>query len=213
MYEPILPQGDAAALMPGASYSVPGLFLYADLVYEALDQVKAKFDYDIPVKYIYGSPQVRWNCGRPVLIDHGYTDADLEAIVTHSSTNEAENTDGYKLDWFAIHTSNFTTATCTVSLKYGDEKFESVALGDGPVDAAFNAIDNIVNPVEHTFELYRINSVAQGKDTLGEVSVKLTAGNRTYSGRGLSTDILEASIVAYISAINKLQAATARIRV
>ena len=78
MYEPMLPQGDAAALMPGASYSVPGLFLYADLVYEALDQVKAKFDYDIPVKYIYGSPQVRWNCGRPVLIDHGYTDADLE---------------------------------------------------------------------------------------------------------------------------------------
>ena len=78
MYEPMLPQGDAAALMPGASYSVPGLFLYADLVYQALDQVKAKFDYDIPVKYIYGSPQVRWNCGRPVLIDHGYTDADLE---------------------------------------------------------------------------------------------------------------------------------------
>ena len=79
MYEPMLPQGDAAALMPGASYSVPGLFLYADLIYAALDQVKAKFDYDIPVKYIYGSPQVRWNCGRPVLIDHGYTDADLEA--------------------------------------------------------------------------------------------------------------------------------------
>ena len=140
------------------------------------------------------------------------TDADLEAIVTHSSTDEAETAEGYKLDWFAIHTSNFTTATCTVSLKYGDEKFESVALGDGPVDAAFNAIDSIVKPVEHTFELYRINSVAQGKDTLGEVSVKLTAGNRTYSGRGLSTDILEASIVAYISAINKLQAATARIR-
>ena len=140
------------------------------------------------------------------------TDADLEAIVTHSSTDEAESTGGYKLDWFAIHTSNFTTATCTVSLKYGDEKFESVALGDGPVDAAFNAIDNIVKPVEHTFELYRINSVAQGKDTLGEVSVKLTAGNRTYSGRGLSTDILEASIVAYISAINKLQAATAKVR-
>ena len=79
MYEPILPQGEAAALMPGASYSVPGLFLYADLIYAALDQVKAKFGYDIPVKYIYGSPQVRWNCGRPVLIDHGYTDADLEA--------------------------------------------------------------------------------------------------------------------------------------
>lgn len=138
------------------------------------------------------------------------TDADLEAIVTHSATTEEETSDGYKLDWFAVHTSNFTTATCTVSLKYGDEKFEAVSLGDGPVDAAFQAIDNIVKPVPHTFELYRINSVAQGKDTLGEVSVKLTADNHTYSGRGLSTDILEASILAYISAINKLRAATAK---
>lgn len=132
----------------------------------------------------------------------------MEAIVTHSATTEEENANGYKLDWFAVHTSNFTTATCTISLQYGDEKFEAVSLGDGPVDAAFQAIDNIVKPVPHTFELYRINSVAQGKDTLGEVSVKLTADNHTYSGRGLSTDILEASILAYISAINKLRAAT-----
>ena len=138
------------------------------------------------------------------------TDADLEALVTHSATDDGEVADGYRLDWFAVHTSNFTTATCTVSLKYGNEKFEDVALGDGPVDAAFQAIDNIVRPVEHTFELYRINSISQGKDTLGEVSVKLTAGNRTFSGRGLSTDIIEASILAYISAINKLRAYIAR---
>ena len=138
------------------------------------------------------------------------TDADLEAIVTHSATEEPEDSDGYKLDWFAVHTSNFTTATCTVSLKYGDEKFEEVCLGDGPIDAAFQAIDRIVKPVEHTFELYRINSISEGKDTLGEVSVKLTAQNRSFSGRGLSTDIIEASILAYISAVNKLRAYTAR---
>ena len=138
------------------------------------------------------------------------TDADIEAIVTHTATDEAEADDGYKLDWFAVHTSNFTTATCTISLKMGDEKFESVCLGDGPVDAAFNAIDSIVKPVPHTFELYRINSISEGKDTLGAVSVKLTAENRTFSGRGLSTDIIEASILAYISAINKLRAYTAQ---
>lgn len=79
MHEPFLPQGDAAALLPGVSYSVPGLFLYSHLVYQCLDQVKAKFDYEIPVKYIYGSPQVRWNCGRPVMVDHGYTLEDMEA--------------------------------------------------------------------------------------------------------------------------------------
>ena len=138
------------------------------------------------------------------------SDADIVAIVTHSATADDETAEGYKLDWFSVHTSNFTTATCTVSLMYGDEKFEDVCLGDGPVDAAFQAIDRIVKPVEHTFELYRINSISQGKDTLGEVSVKLTAQDHTFNGRGLSTDIIEASILAYISAINKLRAYTAR---
>lgn len=137
-------------------------------------------------------------------------DEDILAIVTHSATADDDVADGYKLDWFSVHTSNFTTATCTVSLKYGDQKFEDVCLGDGPIDAAFQAIDRIVKPVQHTFELYRINSISQGKDTLGEVSVKLVAENHTFSGRGLSTDIFEASILAYISAINKLQSYTAR---
>lgn len=79
MYEPILPQGPRAALMPGAAYSVPGLFLYSSLVYQCLDQVEAKFGYRIPVRYLYGSPQARWNCGRPVIVDHGYTMEDIQA--------------------------------------------------------------------------------------------------------------------------------------
>ncbi|MGM9577952.1 MAG: hypothetical protein ACI3VS_01085 [Evtepia sp.] len=79
MYEPILPQGAQAALMPGAAYSVPGLFLYSSLVYQCLDQVEAKFGYRIPVRYLYGSPQARWNCGRPVIVDHGYTMEDIQA--------------------------------------------------------------------------------------------------------------------------------------
>lgn len=60
MNEFILPQGDRAALMPGAAYSVPGLFLYSDLIYQCLDQVKEKFGYAIPVRYLYGAPKVRW---------------------------------------------------------------------------------------------------------------------------------------------------------
>jgi Isopropylmalate/homocitrate/citramalate synthases len=133
------------------------------------------------------------------------TDADLEALVTHNATDTTDE-NGYKLDWFAVHTTNFTTATSTVSLKLGDEKFERVCLGDGPIDAAFKAIDEITKPVEHTFEIYQINSISQGKDTLGDVNVKLKAENRTFSGRGLSTDIIEASLMAYIGAINKLRA-------
>ena len=70
--------------------------------------------------------------------------------------------------------------------------------------------DKIVQPVEHTFDIYNIHSISEGKDTLGDVTVKIAADNKTYTGKGLSTDIIEASIVAYIKAVNKLCAATAK---
>lgn len=73
MNEWILPQGEAAALMPGASYSLPGLFLYSKLIYQCLDQVQDKFGYAIPVRYLYGSPKVLWNCGRLIITDNHYT--------------------------------------------------------------------------------------------------------------------------------------------
>jgi len=135
------------------------------------------------------------------------TDSDIEAIVLHKAAVEETAGDTFMLDWFDVHTSNFTTSTSTVCLIKGEEKFEGVSLGDGPIDASFKAIDNIVNPVEHTLELYTINSTSEGKDTLGDVSVKLKAGDKTYVGRGLSTDIIEASLKAYINAVNKMQAA------
>ena len=131
------------------------------------------------------------------------TDDDLEALVRHSARAE-EDEGGYKLDWFAVHTTNFTTATCTISLKRGEEKHEAVCLGDGPIDAAFQAIDQIIKPVEHSFEIFSVNSISEGKDTLGDVTVKLSADGKSYSGRGLSTDIIKASIVAYLQAANKL---------
>lgn len=135
------------------------------------------------------------------------SDADLEAIVMHKADAAAVNASGYELDWFAVHTSNFTTSTSTVCLKKDGEKKEGVSLGDGPIDASFKAIDTIVNPVEHTFDVYTINSISEGKDTLGDVTVKLSAGGKSYSGKGLSTDIIEASIKAYLTALNKMQAA------
>ena len=138
------------------------------------------------------------------------TDADIEAIVTHNTVRQEEIVDGYVLDWFSVHTSSLTTATCTVSMKKDGEKFESVALGDGPIDAAFKAIDQIVKPHNHAFENFTIHSISEGKDTLGDVIVKLSMDGQYFTGKGLSTDILEASIVAYINAINKLCATAAQ---
>jgi 2-isopropylmalate synthase len=140
------------------------------------------------------------------------TDADLEAIVTHNTQDIYTDTDdGYKLDWFQLSTSNFTTATCTVSLEKDGVKKQDVALGDGPIDAAYNAIDEIIQPSDHSFDIYNIHSISEGKDTLGDVTVKVNAHNRTFTGRGLSTDIIEASINAYLKAINKLAAYDAKL--
>ncbi len=140
------------------------------------------------------------------------TDADLEAIVTHHTGNLVMETDenGYSLDWFQTSTSNFTTATCTVSLKKKEEKFQAVALGDGPIDAAFNAIDQIIKPSEHSFDIFSINSISEGKDTLGDVTVKISSHGKTFTGRGLSTDIIEASVNAYLTAMNRLSAYEAK---
>ena len=140
------------------------------------------------------------------------TDADLEAIVTHHTANLIQEVDenGYVLDWFQTSTSNFTTATCTVSLKKDEEKFQAVALGDGPIDAAFNAIDQIIKPSEHSFDIFSINSISEGKDTLGDVTVKISSHNKTFTGRGLSTDIIEASVNAYLTAMNRLSAYEAK---
>lgn len=135
------------------------------------------------------------------------SDADLEALVTHTAIDEDTEVEGYKLGWFAVNTSNFTTATATVCLKdLNGEEYTDVSLGDGPIDAACRAIDNIIKPEAHTFDIYQINSISQGKDTLGDVHVTLKADGRSFTGHGLSTDIIEASILAYLGAANKLKA-------
>jgi 2-isopropylmalate synthase len=77
-------------------------------------------------------------------------------------------------------------------------------LGDGPIDAAYDAIDKMVSAPSHNLEDYSIHSVSEGEDALGEVVVKIRSNGRLYVGRGLSTNIIEASILAYINGINKI---------
>ena len=129
------------------------------------------------------------------------TDNDLEALVTNKI---AQNGGNYKLHRFDMQSSNQAKSTCVIVLDKDGEIVEDVALGDGPIDAAYNAIDKLVDAPEHSLEDYAIHSISEGKDALGEVIVKLKSGNRIITGRGLSMDIMEASILAYINGVNKL---------
>ena len=82
--------------------------------------------------------------------------------------------------------------------------YEEVAIGDGPIDAAYKAIEKIVKAPEHTLDDYAIHSITEGNDALGEVIVRIKCGDKTITGRGLSTDIIEASLLAYINGLNKI---------
>jgi 2-isopropylmalate synthase len=77
------------------------------------------------------------------------------------------------------------------------------ATGDGPIDASFKAIERIIGQ-SFTLEEYSIDAVTGGKDAVGSVRVKVSSADNVAHGRGASTDIIKASIKAYLSAINSL---------
>ena len=126
---------------------------------------------------------------------------ELDAIIAASAMQVPSS---YRLDNFVINSGNIITATANVLLINKDgEKIRGVGTGDGPIDAAFVAIEQIIG---HHYELddFRIKTVTEGRDAMGSALVKLRAEGKVYSGSGISTDIIGASIRAYISALNKI---------
>ena len=125
---------------------------------------------------------------------------ELDAIVA-STALQVPST--YHIENYVINSGNVITATANILLDRDGEKLRGVGVGDGPIDAAFLAIEQIIG---HHYELddFQIQTVTEGRDAMGSALVKLRAGGRVYSGNGISTDIIGASIRAYISALNKI---------
>lgn len=125
---------------------------------------------------------------------------ELDAIVT-SSAMQAPAT--FVLDKFLINNSNFSPATAFIALKKGDEIVEGVSMGDGPVDAAFLALEQLTG---HHYEVddFQVSAVTEGQEAMGSAWIKLRSNGKLYAGHGISTDIVAASIRAYINAVNKI---------
>lgn len=126
-------------------------------------------------------------------------DADIESIMIGDNDNVVP---AYELDSFQSLGGNHMMATATVRLRCGDEFKVEAATGNGPVEAAYNAINRIVG-AEFTLEGYNIKAVTEGSDALGEVTVKISREGNMYIGRSVATDIIESSIRAYVNALNK----------
>ncbi len=136
------------------------------------------------------------------------TALDLEAIV---SDEMRERSESYNLAWFEVAAGSRRDplATVAVTLPSGEES-KAEASGDGPVDAIFGAIREAVG-TDAELRRYEVEAVTEGTDALGEVTVVLRANDRLASGRGVATDILEASARAYVRALsNALEGAAIR---
>lgn len=125
---------------------------------------------------------------------------ELDAIVA-STALQVPST--YRIEDYIINSGHSISATSHIILSRNGDRLEGVSIGDGAVDASFLAIEQITG---HHYELddFQIQAVTEGREAMGETIVKLRAGGKLYSGRGISTDIVGSSILAYINALNKI---------
>ncbi|MCX5715836.1 MAG: 2-isopropylmalate synthase [Candidatus Omnitrophica bacterium] len=129
-------------------------------------------------------------------------DEDLATIVEHE-VGTGTVPEVYRLKSFHISSGSDEKPTANIGLSKKGKVLAAGSSGDGPVDACYKAVDKITG-LKGKLSDYAIRSVTSGKDALGEVSIRVVIKDREISARGASTDIIEASIKAYLNAINKI---------
>ena len=127
-------------------------------------------------------------------------DEDLDALVAEEVLRPAEK---FRLDHITVTCGSFAVATATVQLEIDGIPVRTAELGDGPVDATFKAIKKLTKSKAKLLQ-YNVGAITGGTDAQGEATVRITDGANTVTGRGSSTDIIEASARAYINALNRI---------
>lgn len=129
-------------------------------------------------------------------------DEDLIAIVSDELTDIPEK---YHLEYMHTVSGTGTVPSATIRLTVdGNSEVQESAWGDGPVDAAYKAVKTAAG-TEARVEQYAIQAITSGAEALGEVTVRLSEGGRAATGRAVSTDVIEASVKAYIDGLNRLE--------
>lgn len=125
---------------------------------------------------------------------------ELEAIIA-STAMQVPST--YHLVNYVVNSGNIIPATANVTLEKDGEKISGVSTGDGPIDAAFHAIEQVIG---HHYELddFQVQAVTKGRGAVGSSLIRLRANGKLYPGNGVSTDIIGACIRAYVNALNKI---------
>ncbi|MFN4244995.1 MAG: 2-isopropylmalate synthase [Brevinematia bacterium] len=127
-----------------------------------------------------------------------------EDLLTIFSKNVDDSKTVYTLQSVQIISGDKVLPTATVVLRKGSKEYVESAIGNGPVDATFKAIDRIVGVKDLKLDDFSVHAVTSGKDAIGEVNLSVHSDNMSFSGHGTDTDIIVASAKAYLNAINKV---------
>ena len=125
---------------------------------------------------------------------------ELEAIVASVALQVPPT---YELVNYVVNSGNIISTSAQITLRKDGKILTGICIGDGPIDAAFSAIGQIIG---YRYELddFQIQAVTEGTEAMGSALVKLRSDGKLYSGNGISTDIIGAGIRAYINAVNKI---------
>ncbi len=128
------------------------------------------------------------------------TRAELEALILTAAQQVPPT---YRLKTYLVNTGNTITPTAHITLDKAGQTLSGLCAGDGPIDAAFLAIEQIIGQ-HYEMDDFQIAAVTQNREAMGDALVKLRAGGKVYAGKGISTDINGAAIRAYLNALNKI---------
>lgn len=145
--------------------------------------------------------QAVWEAAQDVLRHKEQVGArELDAIIASVAMQVPPT---YQVESYLINSGNNISALAHLKLSHHGQTTEGVALGDGPIDASFLAIEQIIHR-HYELDDFQIRAVTEGHEAMGETVVRLVSNGKLYSGRGISTDIVGSSIQAYINALNKI---------
>jgi len=126
-------------------------------------------------------------------------DDDLRILMGDSVSH---NNDYFQLEHLQVTSGSVSIPSAVVKIRVGDNVIQESSTGDGPIDAVFNAIERAL-AITSEVESYNVRSVTSGRQALGEVLVRIRKNGKSFTGRGVSTDVIEASALAYLNALNK----------
>jgi 2-isopropylmalate synthase len=138
---------------------------------------------------------------------HDIYDEDLQALVTEANLESAQ--ERVKLVYLKVLSETGEQPRAQITVSVDGKEQDGEAVGSGPVDATFRAIESIMQSGANLL-LFSVNNITTGTDAQGEVTVRLDRGGRIANGLGADTDILAASAKAYINALNKVTVTTER---